>query len=571
MRVGGWCRAGFVVATLAAALALVGAGCTDEGAGVVGADEGAGARPTTSADAGAGHTSDPAADWTRPDCDLPVAEPVRVEPVEGVPSDVVMTSFDGTPIRAHWFPLPDADAERPAPTVLMGPGWSLPGDTDVEAVGILGSVDIASLRAAGYNVLTWDPRGFGSSGGVATVNDAEREGRDVQLLLDWVATLPEVRLDAPGDPSVGMVGGSYGGGIQLVTAAIDCRVDAIVPMIAWHSLGTSLYKAETVKTGWAGVLADLPTGAVVDSHVDSAHAEGVSTGVLSEENVEWFRSRGPAQLVEQVRVPTLLVQGTVDTLFTLDEALTNLEIIEGNGVPSAMTWFCGGHGTCLTEPGDPGRVVAATTAWLDRWVRGDEDVDTGPRIDLIDQHGNRYVAESFPEPSRRLEAEGRGTLQLVAEGGSGPAVPPEGSTEVLDGISAPITPARASNAVEVELTMDEDAHVLGTPMLQLSYRGEADPGPRPTRLFAQLVDERSGLVLDNQITPVPLELDGETHEVSVPLEVVSFAAVAGDTITLQLVATTVAYAEPRLGGAVAIESAQLSLPVVDGLERVGPE
>ena len=41
-------------------------------------------------------------------------------------------------------------------------------------------------------------------------------------------------------------------------------VVAIVPILAWHPLGTSLHKAETVKIGWAGVLADLPTAAVVD-------------------------------------------------------------------------------------------------------------------------------------------------------------------------------------------------------------------------------------------------------------------------------------------------------------------
>ncbi len=47
-----------------------------------------------------------------------------------------------------------------------------------------------------------------------------------------------------------MVGASYGGGIQLVTAAIDHRVDAIVPTIAWNNLNTSLYKNEAPKTSW---------------------------------------------------------------------------------------------------------------------------------------------------------------------------------------------------------------------------------------------------------------------------------------------------------------------------------
>lgn len=544
---------------VAAGLVLVGCSADDDRSAAQ--DTVAGSDTTTSTSAGGG--------WQAPECDVDAPAPVVAEQVPGVPGDLVVTSFDDTPIRAHWFPTSAAGAASPAPTVLMGPGWGLAGDTDTSAVGILGSVDIASLRDTGYNVLTWDPRGFGQSGGVATVNDAAKEGRDVQRLLDWVAEQPEAELDAAGDPRVGMVGGSYGGGIQLVTAAIDCRVDAIVPIIAWHSLGTSLYKSGIVKTGWAGVLADLPTAAVTDPHIDSAYRDGTTTGVLTDEDVDWFLSRGPADLVEDVRVPTLLVQGTVDTLFTLDEALTNLAILESNDVPAAMLWFCGGHGICLTDPGDVERVADASIAWLDRWVKGDDGVDTGPRIDLIVQTGDRYTTEAFPEPSSSVQAEGSGTLSLVAEGGSGPARVPEGSSAILDGIAAPITPASAQNAVEVPVVFESDALVIGAPQLELTYRGTVPDGERPTRVFAQLVDDATGLVLDNQVTPVEVLLDGESHSVSVPLEVVSYAAAAGTSVTLQLVATTVAYAEPRLGGNVEFTSIDLALPVVTGLTLAG--
>jgi hypothetical protein len=44
--------------------------------------------------------------------------------VAGVEHDFTMTSFDGTQIRLHWFPLDHA-----APTVLMGPGWGEAGAT----------------------------------------------------------------------------------------------------------------------------------------------------------------------------------------------------------------------------------------------------------------------------------------------------------------------------------------------------------------------------------------------------------------------------------------------------------
>ena len=51
-----------------------------------------------------------------------------------------------------------------------------------------------------------------------------------------------------------MTGVSYAGGIELTTAAQDKRIDAIAPIIAWHSLLTSLYKEETVKSGWSSAL-----------------------------------------------------------------------------------------------------------------------------------------------------------------------------------------------------------------------------------------------------------------------------------------------------------------------------
>ena len=44
--------------------------------------------------------------------------------------DLVVNSFDGTPIVAHWFPNPALAAGQRAPVVLNGPGWSAPGEKD---------------------------------------------------------------------------------------------------------------------------------------------------------------------------------------------------------------------------------------------------------------------------------------------------------------------------------------------------------------------------------------------------------------------------------------------------------
>jgi ABC-2 type transport system ATP-binding protein len=517
-------------------------------------DTGSAAASTTST------TAPPAA------CDQePTQSPVTAAAVDGVPSDRDVTSFDGTNIRAHWFPAPGDD---PHPTVLMGPGWSQPGSTLAQDPILFGALGIKGMNDAGYNVLTWDPRGFGESTGLASVNDPLHEGRDVQVLLDWIAEQPQSQLDRDGDPRVGMVGASYGGGIQLTVAAIDCRVDALVPSLAWHSLGTSLNKSQTVKAGWAGFLntAALTFGGRLDPHITSSAESGIGRGVLSDEDRQWFLDRGPGDDIDRVTAPTLFVQGTVDTLFTLDEAVTNYESLRHRGVPTAMIWFCGGHGTCLTDEGDAKFVNERSFAWLARYLKGDESVDTGVGLDVVDQHAAHWTSDHYPvELTDPVTAGGSGTLALALDASSaaGPlAKAREGANDVLSSSVLNITPSKASKALEVKVDPGvTDALSIGAPELRVRYTGTTPSGDRPTRVFAQLVDDDTGIVLGNQITPIDVTLDGKEHETTVNLEMISFRLQPGHTLTLQLVANTVAYAQPRLGGSVEFAAIDLSLPV----------
>jgi ABC-2 type transport system ATP-binding protein len=505
-----------------------------------------------------------AAAYARPACRPHRPAAPSVSAVPGVDHDFTMTSFDGALIRFHWFPLDHA-----APTVLMGPGWGEAGATETSGTGLFGDAPIASLQREGYHVLTWDPRGFGRSTGTITVDSADSEGRDVQRLIDWLATQPNVQLDAPTDPRVGMVGGSYGGGIQLVTAAIDCRIDAIVPTIAWHSLRTSLDKAETVKLGWSTILYNAARGRQLDPHITSAYESGQRSGTISPADRDWFLARGPGALVSRITAPTLFVQGTVDTLFTLDEAVTNYGILRRKGVPTAMLWYCGGHGVCLTDAGDPTAPDVATATWLRRWLRGDKTVDTGPRVNVIDQHGGRATGTDWPLPAApALTGKGHGTLELRADGGAGPAVARPGSKNPIDSIASSVTPARATNAVDVTVTAPRSSFVVGAPRLRMTYSGTTPAGERPTRVFAQLVDEKAGVVVGNQITPIAVRLDGRKHTITVPMEMVAEQLDRGDRLTVQIVATTVAYAPPRLGGRIDLADVRVELPVVRGLTRI---
>ena len=89
-------------------------------------------------------------------------------------------------------------------------------------------------------------------------------------------------------------------------------------------------------------------------------------------------------------------------------------------------------------------------------------------------------------------------------------------------------------------------------------------------MFAQLVDPGTGIVLNNQITPVPVTLDGRPHTLAIPLEAVGYTARAGAPLELQLVARTVAYITPRLGQTVKFSRVTVVLPTVKGLSLLQP-
>ena len=490
--------------------------------------------------------------------------------------DIVVNSFDGTPIVAHWFPNPSLAAGQRAPVVLNGPGWSQPGEDDPSRGAI------KRLHDLGYNVLTWDPRGFGTSGGEATINAPEVEGRDVRALIDRMAKEPEVRLDKKGDPRVGMTGGSYGGGIQLSTAGIDRRIDAIVPVVAWHSLETSLYKDRTFKQGWNTLLyglgfasatngglgggpAGVQTGGL-DPHITSAYNSAQATGELSAEDEQWFRDRGPGDAtISKIRAPTLLVGGTVDTLFPLDDDARIYRLLKLLETPVNLFWFCGGHGQCAEgnggEPGagldvgsilgsgggDP-RLEAASAAWLAHYLKGDESVDTGPGFEFRSDDGNYRVAPQYPVlPGKPVKGSGSGTLTIAPGATSG------GATAAT---------AAAGSALTVPVTVRSASQLLGPPKVTITYKGTGTPGT--TRVFAQLVNLDRGVVVGNQSAPVPVKLDGKQHTISRRLVPIASTAKAGARYQLQLVAGSAIWAGQRAAGTLNASRITVELPVASG-------
>ena len=477
--------------------------------------------------------------------------------------DVV--SFDGVKISTNFFPATGIAAGETAPTVLNGPGLGSPGETDpyttAGTFGIVPGVDL--MRDEGYNVITWDPRGEFASGGVLQLDSPFYEGRDTSAIVSWAADNPLVELNGVDDPKVGMVGGSYGGGIQMVTASTDPRIDAIVPAGNWYSLIDALYPSESFKTAWSALLLlDLvQAGARINTQI----YEGVLTGALfdflTQTSQAVLTASGPTSLLNQLRAPTLLLQGTVDALFTLNQSLFNAETILANpwDTEVKLAWFCGGHGVCSTgaNPLQADLLFADTFAWLKQYVKDEGALaDAIPVFQWWDQAGDRYTSDLLPfepgfnKPVGYVATNTGGTLGILPIlGGSGP------DSEYTFPFSL-IFPTPAGNAINVALTPDTGDQIVGAAQLSFTYSGLGTS----QAVYAQFVDDATGLVVGNNVTAIPVILDGRERTVSVPLNDIAYTVGAGDSLTLQIAGWSSIFANAAIG-VVNISGVEVDLPL----------
>lgn len=481
---------------------------------------------------------------------------------------VKVTSFDGTPISMNYFPASGLQAGEEAPTIFSGAGLSSAGDTNPYSGGATG---VGTFRDAGYNVVTWDSRGEHDSGGILQLDNPFFEGRDVSAMIDYVAKRPGTQLDAANDPRMGMVGPSYGGGIQWVAAGTDNRIDAIVPTISWNSLNSSLYPNEAFKTSYAALLllSLVTSGANINSQLYSGILTGGLLGILTPEQQALLASSGPTALVNKVTAPTLIIQGTVDVLFPLQQAMDNAQILDANGVPVKMVWFCGGHGNCETPAGDSTEMVeSATMSWLDTYVKHKgEAVDDGlPKFQWIDQNGDHYTSDLLPtDPNftgTPVSASGSGGLLGIVPilGGSGP-----GAAGIPFGLG---DGTKAANAVNVKVTAPSDTNtqIVGAPELTMTYSGIGTS----RHVYAQIVDDQTGQVIGNVVTPIPVTLDGKEHTVTIPMEAVAYTLEPGHTATVQITTSATPFLNFTQFGVIDISGVEVSLPTAGPGANVQP-
>jgi len=525
----------------------------------------------------------------------------------------------------------------PAPAIMLAHGFG----------GSLRSVHTQAEEFArrGFVVLTWSARGFGRSTGQIALNSLDREVRDAQKLLDFLGTRDEVQKDSAGDPRVGVTGASYGGALSLLLAGVDKRVDTIVPVITYNDLAqallpnsssatphseatpaaTSFGEDGVFKRSWAGIFfsagmtsIDLasPTGEAPETgqtgsqqpggnsgaagqpptpslgacgrftpEVCRAYTEVATTGRASQQTLELLRRSSPVAVTDQIKQPTMLVQGEQDTLFGLDQSDATARQIAAAGGKVKMVWYAGGH-----DGGNPGASLRGEIAdWMAFHLQGKGN-DPGTGFEYTVQGAFRssgapslrtVVAPSYPgltggsAERKTVKLSGREQVAVNPAGGNPAAI------SNLPGLGSALS---RSSAISSRLSLDlpGQAAVFTSDALdsQLLLTGSSKAELRVARgdqtsgeaiLFAKLYDvsaDGTRVLPGSAVAPfrVALPPDGSAAEVSVTLPPAVRPVESGHKLALVVSTTDQAFANAAQPAAyrISLASDSLSVPVVPG-------
>jgi len=317
----------------------------------------------------------------------PSAARAEVAPVAMMLAGAPSSATDPTPVQLDVdVYIPEV---TPAPAVVLAHGFG--GSKE-------GAAEQAQLLVeAGYVVLAYTARGFGESTGLISMNAPDYEVADASALVDYLASLASVTVESPGDPVVGVAGGSYGGALALMLAGYDVRIDAVAADITWNDLETSLFAQSAVDGVQPGVLKSLWTSLFFSSGLGlepgqpvsecgrftpqwcAAYVEAVTKGVVSAEAADLMTRSSPRSITDRITAPVLLGAGQADSLFPLTQANANAEQIVN--APVKVVWHAGGHDGGIAETD---RLLALTRAWFDQHLRAGPAVSDAFEVSLVE-------------------------------------------------------------------------------------------------------------------------------------------------------------------------------------------
>lgn len=471
---------------------------------------------------------------------------------------------DGTEIVVTVF-KPAAAAARDVPVVFHSHGWGGSRETAVDGA-------VKPFLDAGFGVVSVDQRGHGESTGQAHVQDPTKETEDISAVIDHVATLDWVKLEGPGDPVLGAVGGSYGGGYQTMTALDEIaetgstRFDALAPEITWFDLPESLAPQGVVRTAWNVLLYGV--GAQnVPQHIHEAFVWGSVTGqwpdgslygqtVPGTPNLDaTFHGNSPVSFVEKgvrIDVPTLIRQGSSDNLFTLNQGLKNFEqtLTPKARKQSFFVAFNGGHALPNVLPrGEP---MAAE-------LGGGSDACNEDFTATTIQFFRRVFAGKntrgvLPTPYNMTTVAGDECLRLARLGAAKPLK--------VDPTGTGVVPLSAGAGAPLNIPVAEGPYTIaGVPTLE----GKVTTAGIDARVFFGLAVGTSpadAVVIHNNLLPLHQMLPGQDQKFSIELPGVVAEVAEGQSLFLTATPVSDMYFghASRTPGAVVLSDLSLTLP-----------
>lgn len=322
-------------------------------------------------------------------------------PIGGRSYRVQISSLvDGEPIVFQVFEPDVIDCGQKHALVLEGHGYAGSRQTSKDpGTGSL-AASIAPFTAAGYAIISIDQRGHGESGGTVRVMDPDFEGRDLATIVDWAEQNLDYLKYRDDNLLLGSIGGSYGGGYQMLLWATDpkSRLDAMVPEITWNDLPYSLSPGNVTKAFWIGFLGgggDINTDGRQDPYLRSLLVNSLASGQMPEAarkqlfthspayfcgqdyygygNLQGIKSDGSdfplaqlnttlpvtsgsfsvsrAPLGSFLKVDALIFQSPRDNLFNFNEGYHNYQCLSKGGGDVRFLTTENGHGTLGLDPG----------------------------------------------------------------------------------------------------------------------------------------------------------------------------------------------------------------------------
>jgi predicted acyl esterase len=312
-------------------------------------------------------------------------------PPTGVASDVAETiPTSGAELSAEV--VTPKGAGKP-PLVVMPAGWGQ-GATEYRAIARL-------FAQSGYLVVAYAQRGFpASTGAVDFAGPATQH--DASTVITWALA----HTDA--DPQqVGMLGISYGAGISLLAAARDPRIEAVVALSTWTSVGDTFDPDNTPSTAALASLIgaakpkvrfDATTQKLRSTLASAPKQVGTATRAIS-------KTRSPATYVPELnknRPAIMIANGFEDSIFPPAQLVPFFDALT---TPKRLELAPGDHGgpELSALMGAPNNTIDDARAWLDHYLRNAANgIETEGPIVLRDVQTDALRSyKTWPEATAR--------------------------------------------------------------------------------------------------------------------------------------------------------------------------